>query len=208
MTQKRNMKKRNLAFTVELLGLFMLLVLVITVVTQVFVMSRSHSLQAKQLTEAVILAESTAEVSSTEKDMLQLSGKIGSMENVMSTGYVSDGAQTSEGEIWAGAVFKPGDDGKCRYIIRVSRKSTPSGEGEYAEDDISIYSAEDVLESAGQSGDTTLSDAEAEDIAGLLSQMGSMQGDGAITEDGSTAGISLPEPVYTLKAGKYFGEDK
>lgn len=208
MTQKRNMKKRNLAFTVELLGLFILLVLVITVVTQVFVMSRSHSLQAKQLTEAVILAESTAEVSSTEKDMLQLSGKIGSMENVMSTGYVSDGAQTSEGEIWAGAVFKPGDDGKCRYIIRVSRKSTPSGEGEYAEDDISIYSAEDVLESAGQSGDTTLSDAEAEDIAGLLSQMGSMQGDGAITEDGSTAGISLPEPVYTLKAGKYFGEDK
>lgn len=202
------MKKRNLAFTVELLGLFILLVLVITVITQVFVMSRSHSLQARQLTEAVILAESTAEVSSTEKDMLQLSEKIGAMENVVSTGYVSDGAQTSEGEIWAGAVFKPGDNGKCRYIIQISRKSTPSGAGEYAEDAISIYSSDDVLDSAAESGDKTLGDAEAEDLAGLLSQSGSAQGDGAITEDGSTAGISLPEPVYTLTAGKYFGEDK
>ena len=167
------MKKRNLAFTVELFGLFILLVLVITVITQVFVMSRSHSIQARQLTEAVILAESAAEVSSTEKDMLQLSDKVADMENVVSMQYVSDGAQTSEGEILAGAVFTPDDKGDCKYIIRIDRKSTPSGAGLYAEDNISIYSAPDAA------------DAEAD-----------------------IADISLTEPVYTLKAGKYFGEDK
>ena len=136
-------------------------------------MSRSHSIQARQLTEAVILAESTAEVSSTEKDMMQLSEKVADMENVVSTQYVSDGAQTAEGEILAGAVFTPDDQGDYKYIIRIDRKRTPSGEGVYAEDNISIYSAPAAADAGANMTD-----------------------------------ISLPEPVYTLKAGKYFGEDK
>ena len=171
------MKKRNLAFTVELLGLFILLVLVITVITQVFVMSRSHSLQAKQLTEAVILAESVAEVSSTEERMPDVSAKMDAMENIVSTSYLQDGALPSEGEIWAGALFAPDDPANYKYVVTIKRKTTPAGDGVYAEDTISIYSSVDLQPEA-------------------------------IAEYSGKGGEDMPEAIYTLKAGKYFGEDK
>ena len=123
------MKKKNTAFTVELLGLFILLILVITIVTQVFVMSRSHSLQARQLTEAVIAAESMAEICSSEQEMDSLAGKLAD----------------AGGDDATVRVLENGDNGLILalpyegYTVRIDRTMQQSGAGVYAEDIISIY---------------------------------------------------------------------
>ena len=54
-------KTKNIASIVELLLLFVILLFVIVTVTRTFVASRSQSLRAQRLTEAVILAEDIAE---------------------------------------------------------------------------------------------------------------------------------------------------
>ena len=68
--------KRSIAFTVELLGLFILLILVIVMITQVFVMSRTRTIEARRLTQAVMMAQSTAEAASSEYDLALLADKI------------------------------------------------------------------------------------------------------------------------------------
>lgn len=60
--------KSSIAFIVELFLLFAILIFTITVITQVFVKTRTESLKARHLTEAVIAAESTAEVLSAASD--------------------------------------------------------------------------------------------------------------------------------------------
>ena len=139
------MKRKNLAFTVELLGLFILLILVITVITQVFVMSRSHSLEAKRLTEAVILAEDIAEISSTEKDVDALAGKIGKFDkfSIIDTTAAAAGKNgASDGAILLDYVF--GDGNGYTYRVRIDRKAETSDKGVYAEDTISVYSAGEI----------------------------------------------------------------
>ena len=54
-------RTRNIAFIVELLILFVILLFVIVTITRTFMASRSQSLHAQQLTRAVSLAESIAE---------------------------------------------------------------------------------------------------------------------------------------------------
>ena len=76
--------KRSIAFTVELLGLFILLILVIVMITQVFVMSRARTIEARHLTQAVMMAQSTAEAASSEYDLTALAEKIKAMDNVQS----------------------------------------------------------------------------------------------------------------------------
>ena len=89
--------RRDTAFTVELLGLFILLIAVITVISSVFVMSRAHSLQAKQLTEAVILAESAAETASAASDNDKLIDAIAGMDNSYDQAAVSNESSGSDG---------------------------------------------------------------------------------------------------------------
>ena len=60
--------KSSIAFIVELFLLFAILIFTITVITQVFMKTRTESLKARHLTEAVIAAESTAEVLSAASD--------------------------------------------------------------------------------------------------------------------------------------------
>ncbi len=177
------MKKRNLAFTVELLGLFILLLLVITVITQVFVMSRSHSLQAKRLTEAVIIAESTAEISSAEKDIDRLAGIFtGLRETDEEAAYK---VNNNGGVI----MFTRGlsEDGRYKYVVRLERSSQNMGAGDYCEDEICIYSASEVADATKR---VDAAGGEREDPMGLIST------------------DTLPEPLYTLKTGKYFREDR
>ena len=76
--------KRSIAFTVELLGLFILLILVIVMITQVFVMSRTRTIEARRLNQAVMMAQSTAEAASSEHDLALLADKIKGMDNVQS----------------------------------------------------------------------------------------------------------------------------
>lgn len=133
------MKKRNLAFTVELLGLFILLVMVITVITQVFVMSRSHSLEARQLTEAVILAENAAEISSGAQDAEILTDSLAGQKGLLDLdGTVYTYAENEDKFTLRYAVqFDPDRD--SYYIVNIDRTLDRSETGVLADDVISIY---------------------------------------------------------------------
>ncbi|MBQ9061624.1 MAG: hypothetical protein IJ121_02165 [Eubacterium sp.] len=76
-------KERNIAFIVELLLLFMILLFVIVVITQTFMKSRGQSLYARHLTEAVTLAEEVAEVSASAEDLAEAAERFGAMEQVL-----------------------------------------------------------------------------------------------------------------------------
>ena len=174
--------RRDTAFTVELLGLFILLIVVITVISSVFVMSRAHSLQAKQLTEAVILAESVAETASAAPDNDKLRDAIADMDN--SYGHATVSNESSE----AGGItvftlasierYDPSSEGD-RYLIRVTREypdgtdSDRPDKGAYAQDVIDVF------------------------------EKGTVDPEKLGEIDNSKLG----EPVYTLTAGTYFAAE-
>lgn len=170
--------RKNTAFTVELLGLFILLTAVITIVAGVFVMTRAHSLQARQLTEAVILAENAAEVCSAAADDDSLADKLSSLDN--SSGRKSFDIAGSEGEtvlaVYASMKGAAESEEDGLYLITVSREypegthdERPDG-GSYAKDTIKVYAPE----ASGSDG------------------------------RGAADPSRLGEPVYTLESGTYF----
>ena len=75
-------KKSNLAVVVELFIMFLLLLVVIVVITMVCMTTREQSLQASDLTKAVICAENTAEVTKEMTDASKAAERIAQMENV------------------------------------------------------------------------------------------------------------------------------
>ena len=169
--------RKDTAFTVELLGLFILLITVITIVSAVFVMCRSHSLEAAQLNEAVILAQSAAEVSSDAPDDEALADSLHDMDN--NTGHsVTSRVSSEEAGSWNAFFAAVKKDGNA-YIVCVTRRypeGTPeerSDGGAYAEDTIEVYAADGF---------------DAEDI-------------------GTLDPSALGEPIYTLVAGRYFTPD-
>lgn len=172
--------RKNAAFTVELLGLFILLIMVITIVASVFVLSRSHSLEAGRLNEAVILAENAAEVASAAPDNEALKDRLYAMDNNTEHNVVSQESSEDAGSWNAIYASLNGADAKGnQYIICVTR-SYPYGKSEkrsdggtYAEDTIEVY-ARDKSDS--------------EEI-GLLQPS------------------DLGEPIYKLLTGTYFGSD-
>ena len=125
--------KRSIAFIVELLGLFILLILVIVMITQVFVMSRARTIEARHLTQAVMLAQSTAEAASSEKDLPELADRLAGMDNVQS-------AECSEADGSIDIVFdtdgKPGGKDFCVVLHRSLEKREG---GSYASDSIEVY---------------------------------------------------------------------
>lgn len=127
--------RKSLAFTVELLGLFILLILVIVMITQIFVMSRSKSLEAKRLTEAVIIAENTAETASVSPDPDVLTEKIRSMESVISAEFEG---QNGTGDLVA-VCDTDGNPESSDFVIRIERKTEKGDHGIYADDSIHIY---------------------------------------------------------------------
>lgn len=126
-------KKRSIAFTVELLGLFILLIMVIVMITQVFVMSRARTIEARRLTQAVMLAQSTAEAASSEKDLAQLADRMQGMDNVQSAEY-SD----VDGSI--DIVFDTdGNPGGKDFCVVLNRSLDEREGGSYASDSIEVY---------------------------------------------------------------------
>ena len=125
--------KRSIAFTVELLGLFILLILVIVMITQVFVMSRARTIEARHLTQAVMMARSTAEAASSEHDLSLLAEKIKDMDNV----------QSAEADASGGSVDIVFDtDGKPAgkdFCIVLHRTEEERNSGVYATDNIEVY---------------------------------------------------------------------
>lgn len=125
--------KRSIAFTVELLGLFILLILVIVMITQVFVMSRARTIEARHLTQAVMMAQSTAEAASSEHDLALLAEKVKDMDNVQSAE-----ADASDGSL--SIVFDT--DGKQAgkdFCIVLHRTEEERDSGVYTRDNIEVY---------------------------------------------------------------------
>ena len=73
-------RTRNIAFIVELLILFVILLFVIVTITRTFMASRSQSLHAQQLTRAVSLAESVAEVTRGMPDQESAEEYLGTLD--------------------------------------------------------------------------------------------------------------------------------
>lgn len=171
--------RRDTAFTVELLGLFILLIVVITVISSIFVMGRAQSLQAKQLTEAVIIAESAAETASAAPDNDKLLDVISEMDNNYGHAAVSKESSDDYGiTVFASASIDRYDPSSHsdKYLIRITR-SYPGGtdadrsdKGAYAQDVIDIF--EPGKADPGKLGQTDAS--------------------------------KLGKPLYTLTSGRYF----
>ncbi|MBQ6440009.1 MAG: hypothetical protein IJJ06_07680 [Mogibacterium sp.] len=125
--------KRSIAFIVELLGLFILLILVIVMITQVFVMSRARTIEARHLTKAVMLAQSTAEAASSEKDLLQLADRLKGMDGVQSAEYSDAGGSID-------IVFDTdGNPGGKDFCVVLHRSLSEREGGSYASDSIEVY---------------------------------------------------------------------
>ena len=172
-------KRKDTAFTVELLGLFILLIAVITIIASVFVMSRSHSLEAKSLNEAVIIAQNTAEVASAACDDAVLQDLLKEMDNNSGNSVVARENSGGAGSWNAFLASVKMDGSGSRYIVCVTRTypdGTPdekAGKGVYAENSIEVYEAGKVP---------------ADDLGQF---------------DPSSQGT----PLYTLVSGSYFGPE-
>ena len=80
MYMNRTTRKNNIASIVELFMMFLLLLIVIVVITMVCMTTREQSLHANDLTEAVICAENTAEITSVASDAEEAAEMIERME--------------------------------------------------------------------------------------------------------------------------------
>ena len=125
--------KRSIAFTVELLGLFILLILVIVMITQVFVMSRTRTIGARRLNQAVMMAQSTAEAASSEHDLALLADKIKGMDNVQSA---EANAAGDELDIVFDTDGKPSGKDFC---VVLHRSEEGRNDGVYVTDNIEVY---------------------------------------------------------------------
>jgi hypothetical protein len=124
--------KRSIAFTVELLGLFILLIMVIVMITQVFVMSRSRTLEARRLNQAVMIAQSTAETASSERDPSLLAQKMQNMSNVESAEINTDNSLY--------IVFDTnGKSGGKDFCVSLHRSEDARDSGAYVTDQIEVY---------------------------------------------------------------------
>lgn len=126
-------RKRSIAFTVELLGLFILLIMVIVMITRVFVMSRAGTLEARRLNQAVMIAQSTAEAASSERDLADIAGRMSGMDNVQSAEYSDMGESLS-------IVFDTdGKPGGRDFCVVLNRSSDERSSGAYVTDHIEVY---------------------------------------------------------------------
>lgn len=175
-------RRKDTAFTVELLGLFILLIVVITVISSVFVMSRAHSLQARQLNEAVIIAESTAEAASAAPDNETLNDLISKGLYNRVGGVKQNASSEDKGCVIVFAASIDGNEGAKgteRFLIKLTREYTDGMSAERA--DGGAYAA-DVIE---------VYESEGHDIDDI----------------GMIDPSDLKDPLYTLRSGTYFGSD-
>ena len=98
-------RTRNIAFIVELLLLFVILLFVIVVITRTFMTSRSQSLHARYLTEAVCIAEEIAEATEGSAGQEEAAALLGTLEEVQE---IRDG----NGSELALSVLFAAEDGK------------------------------------------------------------------------------------------------
>lgn len=116
-------KKSNIASVVELFMMFLLLLIVIVVITMACMTARGQSLEAGDLTKAVICAENTAEVTKYAASAEEAAELIEQMEGVSDVEVSADTLTASQ-------------DG---YRIEVKVTPDEGDVGTYVEETINIY---------------------------------------------------------------------
>ena len=119
-------RKSNPATIVELFMMFLLLLVVIVVITVVCMTTREQSLDAGELTEAVICAENTAEVTKYQTDAAEAAGMLEQMEGVTDVEVSGENTVTAR------------QDG---YLIEVTLAPEEGSSGTYVDETITIYDA-------------------------------------------------------------------
>ncbi len=129
-------RKRNPAFIVELLMLFILLLFVIVMITKTCVAARSKSLDARHLTEAVCLARDAAEVSLSAKDRTEAEERLREMDAVREMNVTAEGVEL---------IMASGRGGSSDvYRLVLTWQEEPSGNGNYTTGGISVYYGNDA----------------------------------------------------------------
>lgn len=95
MCADKTTRKSNIASIVELFLLFLLLLAVIVVITLACMTTREQSRQAGQLTDAVICAENTAEVTKAAADAKEAARRMEAMDGISNV-QVSGDTVTAE----------------------------------------------------------------------------------------------------------------
>ena len=129
MIKERINRKSNITSVVELFLMFLLLLIVIVVITMACMTTRQQSLQAHYLTEAVICAENTAEVTATATDADEAAVLIGLMDGIKDVHVADDLITATSGE----------------YVIEVTLSSEEGKTGTFTTEDIQIFRAGDSL---------------------------------------------------------------
>ena len=109
-------KKSNIASVVELFMMFLLLLIVIVVITMACMTARGQSLDAGDLTKAVICAENTAEVTKEAADADEAAELIGQMEGVSDIAVTADTLTATQGEYRIEAILTPEEGDTGTYV--------------------------------------------------------------------------------------------
>ena len=120
-------KKSNIASIVELFMMFLLLLVVIVVITMVCMTTREQSLDAGDLTKAVICAENTAEITKDAANPSEAATLLEQMDGATDINVTGDTA-TQNG-----------------YRIEVALAPEEGASGTYVDETISIYAEDDNL---------------------------------------------------------------
>ena len=130
-------EKRSIVFITELLLLFVLLLVVISVIARISILNRSRGLDARHLTEAVILAEDTAEVISAAEDEEEALELIRSMN-------VTESAEAEDGKILCVMRFTGEDDKTDEYRLTVSLNEEERSRGTLRTGTIDVFFGKDA----------------------------------------------------------------
>lgn len=109
-------KKSNIASIVELFMMFLLLLVVIVVITMVSMTARQQSLDAGNLTDAVICAENTAEVTKYTTDVQAAAEMIGKMDGVTDVQVEGDTVTASQEDFRIEVSLSPESDSAGTYV--------------------------------------------------------------------------------------------
>ncbi len=152
--------KRNTAFIVELIAMFLVLLLVISVITTVSMKTRQQSIDAGRLTKAVVCAENVAEVTGEASGAKSCAEKLGSMDEAKNVA-VSGSRVTADISVGNDAAA-----GADEFTVTIDVKTENGKNGKYVTKDIAVYmpggsGAAGDADAAGGSGAAENADADA-----------------------------------------------
>lgn len=129
--------KHNKVLIVELFILFIILLAVITIITTLAMKTREQSADAGRLTDAVLCAENTAEMTSEAADVKEAAKMIGSMDNVNEPGI--------RGNVISAKTKIMTEKGESRtYIVKVTFDEEKGSSGKYIKKKIEVFLGEDA----------------------------------------------------------------